>query len=358
MRFSRAISVLLPALLPLVIHASSSLVSPRSAQVLGTGPDSDQDGLSDALEQSLLEQFSPTFMIAEHDCSGIPGRFLPGSIKPVVVAEDGTIYGQVFPAKTSTAERPVIEIHYYHLWARDCGEHSHALDTEHVSTLVRTVDAHAATLRWKADYWYAAAHENTVCDVSQITRASSIHAEQGGATVWVSPGKHASYLNPTLCQGATGCGADQCSKMVALHTEAIINLGEREHPMHGSVFLRSNAWPLAGKMETTDFPENPVARLDALPSNDIAWVNPGRHPAQGVIAVSSTTAQSLNHSSTNTTNAIALAGQSTGSGLSAAGGSTDNALAKTYHHTTHALGTSAHHVGSALHLKKKPDTEP
>jgi hypothetical protein len=31
--------------------------------------DSDHDGLSDALEQRLLTQFMPRFVIGEHDCS-------------------------------------------------------------------------------------------------------------------------------------------------------------------------------------------------------------------------------------------------------------------------------------------------
>ena len=37
-----------------------------------------------------------------------------------------------------------------------------------------------ADVKWKAVYWYAAAHENTVCDVSQIARAKTLHAEEHG----------------------------------------------------------------------------------------------------------------------------------------------------------------------------------
>ena len=195
-----------------------------------------------------------------------------------------------------------------------------------------------------------------MCDVSQIARASALDAEHHGPGVWISPGKHASYLDRSLCAPSTGCGADSCKAMTPLRTARIINLGERGHPMNGSVFLASTQWPLAGKMETTDFPANPVARLNALPAGDIAWVSPGRHPAQGVIAVSSTTAQSLDRSGANTTSAVGLAGKSTESGVAIAGNSTGNAVEKSYSHTKHALGTSARHVGSALHLTHKPDT--
>ena len=169
---------------------------------------------SDALEQALLIQFAPTFMVARHDCSEIPAEFEPNVETPTVKAEDGTIYGQVFPATSSSDALPVAEIHYYHLWKRDCGPHGHHLDTEHVAVLVSASGSQPASAKWKAIYWYAAAHENTVCDVSQLARASTLHAEENGARVWISYGKHASYLNETLCQ--TGCGADRCVDMKAL----------------------------------------------------------------------------------------------------------------------------------------------
>jgi hypothetical protein len=151
-------------------------------------PDSDNDGMSDALEQALLIQFAPAFMIARNDCSEFPAQFAPGLKTPTVTTEDGTIYGQVFPVKSSSGDLPAAEIHYYHLWKRDCGPHGHPLDTEHVSVLVSASESHPDSARWKAVYWYAAAHENTVCDVSQITRASTLHAEEHGAKVWISPG--------------------------------------------------------------------------------------------------------------------------------------------------------------------------
>jgi hypothetical protein len=61
--------------------------------------DSDHDGLSDTLEQSLLVQFVPDFEIGREDCSGVPGEFVAGVNRPVLKAENGTIYGQVFPTK-------------------------------------------------------------------------------------------------------------------------------------------------------------------------------------------------------------------------------------------------------------------
>jgi hypothetical protein len=323
-----ASGVLLCAVL-LFLH--SFAVSAQNAPSL----DSDKDGLSDSLEQSLLTQFSPNFYIGQQECAGLPAAFQPGLLQPTPQAKNGTIYGQVFPVKIAGATAPMAEIHFYDLWDRDCGAHGHSLDTEHVAVLVEASSQDLSSAKWKAVYWYAAAHEDTVCDVSQLARASALKAEDDGAKVWLSPGKHAAYLAKSLCNH--GCGADQCEAMKSMRTSQIINLGEPAHPMNGSNFIASKEWPLEQKMNHTDFPPEPIARLNALPHDDIAWFNPGRHPAQGVIAVSYTTGE-----------AIAGSGENTDAALSLASGKTGNALQKSYRNTKHALGTTVRDVGKAL----------
>jgi hypothetical protein len=324
------------------------LGAPRVSVAQGSIPgdaapvDSDHDGLSDAVEQALLMQFAPKFLVGEHDCSNVPAEFEVGVARPTVEREDGTIYGQAFLSKSSTKDTPVAELHFYHLWRRDCGGHGHPLDTEHVAVLVQGLSGDLEATRWKALYWYAAAHEKTVCDVSQIARASTLDAVDHGAKVWISPGKHASYLNERLCQ--RGCGADRCEAMVPLKVERIVNLGEIGRPMNGSAFIASSEWPLEGKMLMTNFPAGPVARLNLMPETEIAWFNSGRHPAQGVIAISATTEDAIASSGENTTAAIDVAGDSTG-----------NALQKSYEKTKHALGKSMRSVGDALHVTSKQD---
>jgi hypothetical protein len=313
--------------------------------------DSDQDGMSDRMEQALLVQFAPRFMVGRHDCSKLPATFVQNAATPTVEAEDGTIYGQVFPAKPVDGDLPAAEIHFYHLWASDCGPHGHRLDAEHVSVLVSASVRSADTANWKAIYWYAAAHEDTVCDVSQITRASTLHAEQSGAQVFVSPDKHASFLNDQLCRG--GCGADRCVDMVALHAGRIVNLGEASHPMNGSVFIASAEWPLLGKMQSTDFPPEPVARLNTMPDTDIAWFNAGKHPAQGIIAVSNTTGQAIALGANDTSASLSKASASTDAALTVAQDNTGSALHKSFMNTVHALAVSARHVGEALSPNKK-----
>jgi hypothetical protein len=319
--------------------------------------DSDRDGLSDRLEQRLLAQFLPNFLIGREDCAGLPAEFRTGIAQPKALHENGTIYGQVFPVKLlsdkpDSSEQSGVEIHFYHLWDRDCGPHGHTLDSEHVAVLVRlaggdrTAGNDPETATWKALYWYAAAHENTVCDVSQIARASSLHAEDRGATIFVSPGKHASYLSEKLC--TAGCGADRCEAMIPFEVAAVINLGEPGRPMNGSDFAASTAWPLLAKMSVTDFPREALSRLDRTPDNEIAWFHAGKHPAQGTIATSFATEEAIAGSESNTIDAVNKAGDSTGKALSKTTESTGNALQKSYHNTTRALGTTARKVGRAL----------
>jgi hypothetical protein len=308
--------------------------------------DSDADGLSDALEQRLLEQFVPTFEIGAHDCSVRPAEFSRNVQLATVQAEDGTIYGQAFPVRAVGSGREV-ELHFYQLWRRDCGEHGHPLDAEHVAVLVR-----ASGDEWKALYWYAAAHEQTVCDVSQIARASTLRAETKGARVWISPDKHASYLDRRLC--SAGCGADVCEQMVPLATKRVVNLGEVGHLMDGSEFVGSSGWPLAQKMQQSNFPAEPVARLERLPETEIAWFRPGRHPMQGVIGISSTTEGAIGKGASETGSSLDVAGDSASDAISVAGDSTGNALVTSYRKTKRALGKAGRGVGGAIGLQGEP----
>ncbi|CAN5399349.1 hypothetical protein BH10ACI4_BH10ACI4_12330 [soil metagenome] len=336
---------LLTLLVASVLPPAQLQADPHPAPLI----DSDHDGLADALEQSLLTQFAPKFMVGLNECANLPAEFVSTTRTSTVALENATIYGQAAPANTLApaqpkAPNPTVELHYYHLWKQDCGPHGHPLDAEHVSVLIHDTGTPGHP-HWRALYWYAAAHENTVCDVSQITRAATLKAEDKGTTVWISPGKHASFLNQELCR--RGCGADRCEAMRPLDTRQIVNLGELAHPMNGALWSASSQWPLADKMTHTNFPAEPIVRLESLPLTDIAWFSPGRHPAQGIIAISSTTANALGTSQDSTLTAISVAGDNTG-----------NALGKSYRKTIHALGTSTNQVGKALRLKPKPDTQP
>lgn len=312
---------------------SAQTIAPNATE------DNDHDGLSDALEDALLAQFAPQFMVSADDCSGRPAVFVPFQEMPVVQAENGTIYGQVFP-RSGYADQ--VEVHYYHLWRTDCGEMGHNLDTEHVSALL----VRDQTSKWKALYWYAAAHEDTVCDASQITRAATVHAEEHGPRVWISRGKHASFLSDAIC--AHGCGGDNCREMAPLAVAKFINLGELTAPMNGATWINSPEWPLAAKMSRSDFTDARTARVDQLSATSIAWANPEKRPLQAAIHAGSSTLGGVATGQRSTSMALDLADADTGTSLLRASGSTGSGLSKAFRGVTTALGATARKVGDAL----------
>lgn len=307
--------------------------------------DSDRDGISDAMEEALLARFSPAFMVSSADCSGRPAQFVPEKSMPTVVADDGTIYGQAFPRKDHPGE---VELHYYHLWRKDCGEMWHALDAEHVSALIRVgEDAGSA----KALYWYAAAHEDTICDAGHLARAHTIAAEDHGATVWISPGKHASFLSEALCR--YGCGGDHCEAMQPLKTRAIVNLGESGAAMNEIAWLSFSAWPLKEKMLRSDFTEERLRRVDGLPQTDVVWATPSKRPAQAAILGVNAGVGGAAVGARATDTALVISNGRTGSALGKASGRTGDALGKSSRGVWGALKKSVQKTGEFLHPDAK-----
>lgn len=221
--------------------------------------DLDRDGLSDRFEQDLLERFAPTLLLARGECDDAPASFAPFAPEPRVLARDGTIYGQAF-ALPALDGRSLIELHFFHLWSRDCGRLGHELDAEHVSAIVSAVQPGAPADAWIAEAWYAAAHEGSACDASSGARAGVIDAVASGPRIFVSRGKHASYFDRGQCKW--GCGSDDCGDDRALAPTRIVNIGERAAPLNGATWVHSNRWPLAEKLGS-DFDPAVRARLDA-----------------------------------------------------------------------------------------------
>lgn len=301
-----------------------------AAQTPGNAPalDSDHDGLPDLVEQSLLEQFKPHFMISRSDCSKKPAEFTPRMRKPLAMADNGVIYGQAFPSSGRADE---VELHFYDLWRRDCGEAGHDLDAEHVSVLVDRDSSGT----WKARYWYAAAHENTVCDASQVARAGALEAESHGPEIWVSAGKHAAFLTRAFC--GHGCGADECRNAEALESDRVVNLGEISTAMNGATWAGSPRWPLKQKMARSDFSETLTARVDTLPADEIAWANPGKKPAQAVILGGGAALGGAATGFRATDSALTTADTNTSGALDTASRKTGNALVKSYRGVKKAL---------------------
>ncbi|HXE65353.1 MAG TPA: hypothetical protein VN519_17545 [Bryobacteraceae bacterium] len=292
-----------------MIRATFALLVLLSCAGFAGGADQDHDGLSDEFEQNLLAKFAPVFHVSANDCAGLPAEFMPDSVQPVAAAANGTIYGQVF------RRGPYIEIHYYHLWAKDCGSLGHTLDAEHVSGLLSAGDTS------KALYWFAAAHQATVCELNSGSSAAALHAEEHGPDVWISEGKHASFLTSDLC--GRGCGADTCKLTKRLEPSRIINIGEPGAPMNGAIWVNSTAWPMASKM-TTDFDASRLAALQASGGELVLF-----RPSPSTQAVIS---------------AAGAGPRYTAGALDTAGNHTDSALDSAERHTRKSLAASRRSV--------------
>jgi hypothetical protein len=242
--------------------------------------DHDRDGVPDRLEQALLEKFAPTLLLARGECDGLPASFTPFSVTPQVRAKDATLYGQAF-----RVARPgggvAIELHFFHLWANDCGRVGHDLDAEHVSAIVSASRLDVAPGAWIAEAWYAAAHEDTVCDASSGAHARVIGAETGGPRVYVSSGKHASYLDRGQCKW--GCGGDECGDDRAIVPSRIVNIGEIDAPLNGATWMHSKRWPMSAKLRS-DFDPALRARLETSTRHVVPLMQHRRGPQAPVLA--------------------------------------------------------------------------
>jgi hypothetical protein len=267
-------------------------------------------------------------MISRDDCSNRPAEFEASVATPVVAAENSTIYGQAF-RRPGHGEQ--IELHFYDLWRKDCGQRGHNLDAEHVSALL---ERDAAGV-WKARYWYAAAHEDTLCDASQVARAGMLKAESHGPELWVSSGKHAAFLSQAICP--RGCGADRCVDEEQLSISKLINVGEPSAPMNGAIWTASGEWPLVEKLRRSDFGEARVARLDRMGPEDIAWASPKKRPAQAAILGGDDAIAGVGM-------ALTTADADTGAALDTASAKAGNALTKAYRGVKKALRGSVRAV--------------
>ncbi|MCC6540509.1 MAG: hypothetical protein IT162_23375 [Bryobacterales bacterium] len=311
-----------------MFRCHSLLILALAARCAGGVPadDVDRDGLPDRLEQKLLERFAPQLILSVDECDAVPAEFTPNERDPRVFSRTGILYGQAFRNGAR------IELHYFHLWSRDCGRVAHSLDAEHVSALLEGSGG-----KWQAKFWYAAGHESTVCDRSTAARAVDLEAVKRGPRVWVSAGKHASYLDPQWCSG--GCGADRCTQAGLLwRAPRIVNLGERGAPMNGATWVASDLWNLQDKLGS-DFTPAVLAAADSGEGPRLVW--PALRPAQAVLMGGAEVAVALAGSGRHTGNALERADQATSGALALSAAKTGRALRRSARGVARFLGRRA-----------------
>jgi hypothetical protein len=272
-----------------------------SAVSQAVAQDLDFDRIDDRLEQALLEKFTPTLLLAAGECDGLPASFAPFSLDPVARAKDATIYGQAF-SLPSSGGRAEIELHFFHLWASDCGRLGHDLDVEHVSAIVSAPRTDAPVKAWTAVAWYAAAHQGSACDASSGAPARVIAAVTTGPRVFVSKGKHASYFDRGQCKW--GCGGDECGEARAIVPARVINIGERSAPLNGAWWVHSPRWPMASKLDS-DFDPRMRARLESPRTDHVVPLMQHLRGPQAPVLAGDTALDGLETAALTTKNALA-----------------------------------------------------
>lgn len=331
----------------------------RAPSAVNRAEDLDGDTLPDAFEQALLERFLPRFFVSRDECAGLPAELASHEPEPRVLAANGAIYGQAFPV--SGADGQWIELHYFHLWAKDCGRWGHPLDAEHVSALLATPEnaapqAETPAEDWRALYWYAAAHEDTVCDVSHGAHAQALGAERHGAKVWISRAKHASYLSQRRCK--FGCGGDECKKPAEITVQRVINLGERGRPLNGAHFVSSVRWPLEQKLGS-DFTEAVRQQLAAASKKKIVAVNSALPPVRATILAGEEILSGAGTGKRHTDGALKTGTEATGNALKTGHEATGNALGRAFRATERFLtGRKAPPPATAAATEHSSTSEP
>ncbi|MCC6265208.1 MAG: hypothetical protein IT169_16660 [Bryobacterales bacterium] len=333
MRFLAWLALLLFVALPAIGQPE---IAASAAQ--GSSADLDLDTLPDAFEQALLERFLPRFFVSRNECAELPAEFAADEPEPRAVAANGAIYGQAFPL--SGAEGVSVELHYFHLWTTDCGRWGHPLDAEHVSVLLTAPQGDAPPSatpveEWRARYWYAAAHEDTVCDVSHGAHAQALGAERHGAKIWISRAKHASYLSRERCK--FGCGGDECKKPKEIDVPRVINLGEKGRPLNGARFTASSRWPLEQKLGS-DFNAAVRQQLAGASPKKIVAVNSALPPVRATILAGEEILSGAGTGKRHTDEALKTGTDATGNALKTGHEATAGALKTSQEATGNALG--------------------
>ena len=170
-----------------------------------------------------------------------------------------------------------------------------------------------------------------MCDASSGARAATVRAADGGPYVYVSRGKHASYLARGQCKW--GCGSDICEPGPPLGRSRVINMGEPDAPFNGATWLTSKRLTLARRL-STDFDPGLRARLDRQQPSTVQVLTVALRPWQAPILGGDTGLDALIMAGdaaagavASTAEATSAAGASTGRAVGAAVGKTVRGLA-------------------------------
>ena len=215
--------------------------------------DNDLDGLSDTMEQVLLQQFIPVFIqFSDENCPG-PST---GTSNPT---DSNLVVCRVFPLlQQYTASNDValiqnspsslinekclhtglvwydnlIVIYGALLYGKDCGLNGHTADVEGFSISVKYVGSND-DISWRSDTnmnnWEGVtiqtiSHAGTICQIVETFPYLSNSFPSGKDTILASPNKHGNYLTKSQCNNSFICNPG-CNNTPSVKNIKIVNVG-------------------------------------------------------------------------------------------------------------------------------------
>ena len=221
--------------------------------------DNDVDGLSDELEQVLLNAYIPKFVQFSDD--GCPGpaigtsnptdsnlvvchifplfqQYVSGSDAPVLYSTPAALVNtNCLHTGISWFENTVM-IYSALLYGRDCGLTGHTADVEGVAVSVRYTETNDG-IAWRSDtdlnHWegykiQTTSHAGTICEGIETFPFRSNSNPNGKDTIYPSPDKHGNYLTRAQCSSSFICDPS-CNNPFTLKRIKIVNVGEENNPM-------------------------------------------------------------------------------------------------------------------------------
>ncbi len=220
--------------------------------------DNDQDGLSDTLENILLQHFVPTFIqYNDDDCSGLSTGTSGMTDTNLVVCRIFPLFQQYISGSNVSSIQAIpsplvnekclyagltwydnrVVIYGTVLYGRDCGLNGHIADVESFSILLKYTYS-SDDLMWRYDttlnHWQGItiqtiAHAGTLCQSVETYPYRSNEFPNGKDTIFVSPDKHGNYLTIPICNDSF-CNPD-CNDTSSVKNIRIINAGEVTAPL-------------------------------------------------------------------------------------------------------------------------------
>ncbi len=217
--------------------------------------DNDLDGLSDSLEQILLNHFVPPFVqFSDEDCPGPDtGASLPTDTN-LVVCRIFPLFQQYTATNdiTTLQSTPTslvnenclnsgmvwydnrIVIYGALLYGRDCGLNGHIADVEGFSISLKYVGPDD-NISWRSDTmisnWEGVmlqtiSHANTPCQQVETFPYRNQQNPTGKDTIFCSPDKHGNYLTRTVCNSTFGICNPGCNNSYTIKNVMLLNVGE------------------------------------------------------------------------------------------------------------------------------------